>query len=439
MKVDDGALRVLETLNRAGHRALLAGGCVRDLYLGLEPKDWDIASDASPEEVMALFARTVPVGVRFGIVVVVLDERHYEVARFRRDGPYSDGRRPERVEVADAQADAQRRDFTINGLFYDALTAELIDYVGGQEDIERGILRAIGDAQARFGEDYLRLLRAVRFAARLGFEIEEHTYVALCQMAAHIAETSAERVADELTRLLVEGDAVRGLELLMDTGLLAVLLPEVAVLRGVEQPPEFHPEGDVWTHLLLVMGQLQNPSPELAWGALLHDIGKEPTFEVTDRIRFNGHDAVGAEMAEKICRRLRMSRARSERIRELVAQHMRIRYIAEMRKSKRKRLLREDYFSELLELHRADCLGCHGKLDLYDYGVQALAEQGEEVLRPERLLNGKDLIELGFSAGPLLGRILHKLEDAQLEEQVETREQALAWVRRCYEMPSHCS
>ena len=428
MRVDPGALGVLNTLREAGFRALLAGGCVRDMLMGIEPKDWDIATDAAPEQVEGLFSRTLPVGAHFGICVVLAKGVQYEVARFRRDGPYGDGRRPTRVEPADECADAQRRDFTINGLFYDPFVDEIIDYVGGCDDIERGVIRAIGDPHARFGEDYLRLLRCVRFAARFGFSIEEPTRRALSALAEGIESIAAERVEDELTRMLTDPGAVRGLELMMDSGLLSVILPEVAQLRGVEQPPEFHPEGDVWTHSLLVMGQLDRPTPELAWAALLHDIGKEPTFEVRDRIRFNRHDVVGAKMAETICRRLRMSNARTERIVELVAQHMRIRNAPDMRESTRRRFLRQDCFSQLLELHRADCMGCHGKLDLHEYCKAQLALLSEEQLRPPRLLSGKDLLELGLEPGPLVGRILDRLEEAQLEGNVESRDQALAWV-----------
>jgi putative nucleotidyltransferase with HDIG domain len=330
-----------------------------------------------------------------------------------------------------------RRDFTINGLFYDPATDQVIDYVGGRADIERGIVRAIGDAQQRFEEDYLRLLRGVRFAARLSFSIESETYKALCQLAPRIAKTSAERVAEELTRMLTEGDVVLALQLLMDTGLLEVLLPEVAVLHGVEQPPEFHPEGDVWTHLLLVMGQLKNPSPELAWAALLHDIGKEPTFEVSDRIRFNRHDIVGANMATAICKRLRMSKLRSERVCDLVAQHMRISNVPDMRESKRKRFLRQDCFSQLLELHRADCMGCHGKLDLYEYCVEQMGTVGIEELRPERLLSGTDLLELGLRAGPRMGKVLARLEDAQLEGLISTRDEAITWLKKRYSAELH--
>lgn len=432
MDLDCGALRVVEALRGAGHQALLAGGCVRDMLMGRTPKDWDIATDADPDQVAALFARTLPVGAHFGICVVVLEEGRYEVARFRRDGPYRDGRHPTRVEAADARADALRRDFTINGLFFDPTHREIIDYVGGRDDIERGVLRAIGDPAARFAEDYLRLLRCVRFAARLDFAIEESTYAALCAHAARIEAISPERIEDELTRLLTEGGVVRGLELLMDSGLLAAVLPEVAALRGVQQPPEFHPEGDVWNHVLLVMAQLRDPPPELAWAALLHDIGKEPTFEVRDRIRFNRHDVVGARMAQHICQRLRMSNARSARIGDLVAQHMRIRNVPDMRESKRRRFLRQEAFAQLLELHRADCMGCHRKMDLYEYCLAQLADLGEEDLRPDPLLSGGDLLALGMEPGPLVGRVLERIEDAQLEGTLCSREEAIAWVRQRY-------
>ena len=432
MRVDSGALRVIETLRAAGYRALLAGGCVRDLLMGREPRDWDIATDAAPDQVEKLFERTLPVGAHFGISVVVLETGQYEVARFRRDGPYRDGRHPTFVEAADEWADAQRRDFTINGLFFDPSTDELIDHVGGQADIKRGILRAIGDPTDRFREDYVRLLRCIRFAARFNFSIESETYSALSALAQHIQMTAPERIDDELTRLLTEGGVVRGLELLMDSGLLNVLLPEVAALRGVEQPPEYHPEGDVWTHVLLVMGQLRNPDPELAWGALLHDIGKEPTFEIRDRIRFNRHDYVGAHMALGICRRLRMSNARTGRICDLVAQHMRIRNVRDMRESKRRRFLRQEGFDQLLELHRADCMGCHGKLDLYQFCQAELSALGPEGLNPPPLLTGRDLMALGLPPGPLMGRVLARLEDAQLEGAIQSRAEAIRWVQQRY-------
>ena len=331
--IDAGALRVVETLRRAGFQALLAGGCVRDSALGRLPKDWDVATDAGPEEVAELFEHTVPVGAQFGISVVVLDEGDYEVARFRSDGPYRDSRRPASIEPADARADAERRDFTINGLFYDPESGELLDYVGGQRDLDAKVIRAIGDPDARFAEDHLRLLRAVRFAARLDFTIEPETWDALCAQVGSIASVSAERIRDELTLLLTEGGAKCGLRLLDQSGLLQAVLPEVATMRGVPQDAEFHPEGDVWTHVQLLFDHLDEPSAELAWSALLHDIGKPSTMVRAERIRFHGHDALGAEMAAAVCGRLRMSNEARRVIGTLVADHMRISHVRQMRPS----------------------------------------------------------------------------------------------------------
>ena len=428
--IDVGALRVVETLRRAGFQALLAGGCVRDLALGRVPKDWDVATDAGPAEVAAIFEHTVGVGAQFGISVVMLDEGDYEVARFRRDGPYRDGRRPASIAPADARADAQRRDFTINGLFYDPESAAILDYVGGQQDLDAGVIRAIGDPAARFAEDYLRLLRAVRFAARLGFAIDPATWDALCARAECLASVSAERIRDELTLLLTEGGAVRGLSLLDESGLLKVVLPEVAAMRGVPQEAEFHPEGDVWTHVQLLFEYLDEPSAELAWSALLHDIGKPSTMVRAERIRFHGHDAVGANMAAAICGRLRMSNEARRLICTLVADHMRISHVCQMRPSTLLRLLREPHFPELLELHRADCLASHGKLDLYEFCQEQLAELKKEYLRPPALLTGNDLIALGFTPGPLFREILAAVEDAQLEGQLDSYQAALRFVQR---------
>ena len=428
--IDVGALRVVETLRRAGFQALLAGGCVRDLALGRIPKDWDVATDAGPEEVAALFEHTVPVGAQFGISVVMLDEGDYEVARFRRDGPYRNGRWPASIEPADASADAQRRDFTINGLFYDPASGAVLDYVGGQQDLDAKVIRAIGDPAARFAEDYLRLLRAVRFAARLGFTIEHATWDALCARVECIVGVSAERIRDELTLLLTEGGAVRGLRLLDESGLLKVVLPEVAAMRGVPQDAEFHPEGDVWTHVQLLFEYLDEPSAELAWSALLHDIGKPATMVQAERIRFHGHDAVGANMAAAICGRLRMSNEARRVICTLVAEHMRISHVRQMRPSTLMRLLREPHFPELLELHRADCLASHGKLDLYEFCQAQLAELKKEHLRPPALLTGNDLIALGFAPGPLFREILAAVEDAQLEGQLDSYQSALRFVQR---------
>ncbi len=428
--IDAGALRIVETLRGVGFQALLAGGCVRDLALGRAPKDWDVATDAGPEEVAALFANTVAVGAQFGISVVMLDEGDYEVARFRRDGPYRNGRRPASIEPADACADALRRDFTINGLFYDPASGEILDYVGGQQDLDAKVIRAIGDPAARFAEDYLRLLRAVRFAARLGFTIEPATWDALCAQAERIAGVSAERIRDELTLLLTEGGAVRGLRLLDQSGLLQAVLPEVAAMRGVPQEAEFHPEGDVWTHVQLLFEYLDEPSAELAWSALLHDIGKPSTMVRAERIRFHGHDAVGAEMAAAICGRLRMSNESRRVICTLVAEHMRISHVRQMRPSTLMRLLREPHFPELLQLHRADCLASHGKLDLYEFCQEQLAALKKEHLRPPALLTGSDLIALGFAPGPLFREILAAVEDAQLEGKLDSYQSALRFVQR---------
>lgn len=428
--IDSGARHVVETLRRAGFQALLAGGCVRDLVLQRAPKDWDVATDAEPEEVAALFDHTVAVGAQFGISVVMLDEGDYEVARFRRDGPYRNGRHPASIERADARADAQRRDFTINGLFYDPVSGALLDYVGGQRDLRAQVIRAIGDPTARFGEDALRLLRAVRLAARLGFAIDPATWDALCAQAGCIANVSAERVRDELTLLLTEGGACGGLRLLDQSGLLPILLPEVAAMRGVPQEPEFHPEGDVWTHVQLLFAHLDAPSAALAWAALLHDVGKPPTLMRAERIRFHCHEVVGANMAAAICGRLRMSNRRRERVCALVADHMRIGHARQMRRSTLMRLLREPHFPELLELHRADCLASHGQLDLYEFCREQLAALKKERLRPPALLTGNDLIALGFAPGPLFREILNAVEDAQLEGELDTYYAALRFVQR---------
>jgi poly(A) polymerase len=430
--VKEGALRIVQTLKDAGYQALLAGGCVRDMVLGTEPADWDVATDADPQAVMQLFARTVPVGLQFGIVVVVLDEGEYEVARFRRDGHYLDGRHPQEVEFSSAEEDAQRRDFTINGMFYDPFEERIIDYVGGQDDIEQRVVRAIGDASQRFGEDYLRMLRAVRFAARLDFAIAAQTRQAIAAGAGNIGQISAERIRDELTKMLIEGRAATAMQLLLELGLLAEVLPEVVALDGVPQPPEFHPEGDVWTHVKILLDGLQESSATLAWAVLLHDIGKPSTYEVADRIRFNRHDAVGAAMAAKVCRRLRMSNAETETISTLTAQHMRFRNVKDMRASKLKRFLRQPDFAELLELHRLDCLASHGELDLYEFCREKMAEAEPEDLRPPRLLSGRDLIAMGFKPGVLFKEILTALEDEQLEGRLNIREEAVAWVQKQY-------
>ena len=426
--IPSGALQIIEKLRSGGHQALLVGGCVRDWLMGRPPVDWDVATDADPAVVRGLFDRVVPVGAQFGVTLILLDDGEYEVARLRRDGPYLDGRHPEEVEFADVVADAHRRDFTINGMFYDPVAGQTIDHVGGREDIAAGLIRAIGRPQQRFAEDYLRMRRAVRFAARLQFSIEPETFAAIRAGASNILQVSRERIRDELTAILTQGRAGAGMQMLLDAGLLAHILPEVVAMDGVPQPPEFHPEGDVWTHVKLLLDDLEKPSATLAWGALLHDIGKPKTMRRTDRIRFNGHDAAGAEMAADICRGLRMSNRETDRIVQLTAQHMRIGRAREMRPSKLKRMLRQPLFPELLELHRLDCLASHRMLDVYAFCREQLAA-ADDCLRPQPLLTGADLIGMGYASGPSFREMLASLEDAQLDGSVADREQAIAFVR----------
>lgn len=423
------ARSIVARLRGAGHQAYLVGGCVRDLLLERTPKDFDVATDARPDRVTELFEWSEQVGAHFGVVLVRENTCQVEVATFRSDASYSDGRRPDAVRFeGDPRQDALRRDFTINALLLDPDTNGVLDFTGGQEDLRRRVVRAIGDPEERFQEDHLRLIRAVRFAARLGFEIEPATMAALQRLHGLIAKVSPERIRDELARILTEGGARRGFELLDETGLLGDILPEVAALKGVAQPPEFHPEGDVWTHTLLLLEKLRHPTVTLAAGALLHDVGKPPTFRVADRIRFDGHVEEGVRLAHGILTRLRFSNEQVELIEALIANHMRFKDTGQMRESTIKRFLRMENFAEHLELHRLDCLSSHGKLDTYKRVRARLAELGEEELRPKPLLTGRDLIEMGYAPGPSFAKMLAAVEDAQLEARVKTREQALELV-----------
>jgi putative nucleotidyltransferase with HDIG domain len=424
------ARQVVSKLRAAGHQAFLVGGCVRDLLLGIAPKDFDVATDARPNRIMDLFPRSGQVGAHFGVVLVRDDDAQVEVATFRSDLDYTDGRRPGAVHFeSDPRQDVLRRDFTINGLLMDPETAAVLDLVGGRADLENRLVRAIGDPGARFREDHLRLLRAVRFAARLGFRIETATFDAIRRHHGLIARVSAERVRDELVRILTEGGARRGFEMLDATGLLAVLLPEVAAMKGVEQPPQYHPEGDVWVHTLLLLGNLDHPTPTLALGALLHDVGKPPTFRVAGRIRFDGHVEEGVKLAHGILTRLRFSREEIEQVEALVANHMKFKDVPRMKESTVKRFLRLPKFEEHLELHRLDCLASHRDLASYEAVRRKRAECTEEHLRPTRLLTGADLIAAGYRPGPLFSAILTSAEDAQLEGIVHTTEEALELVR----------
>jgi poly(A) polymerase len=442
------AAGVVRRLRELGFAAYFAGGCVRDMLLGVEAKDFDVATAARPEEVMAAFARTESVGAHFGVVLVVEtvegERVATEVATFRHDGAYSDGRRPDEVRFSDdPREDVLRRDFTVNGLLLDVVRYEagdrvedcVLDFVGGREDLDLRLIRAIGEPQRRFAEDKLRMPRAVRFAARLGFEIERRTMRAIREKAAEIGVVSPERVREELTKILTEGAARKGFELLDETGLLREVLPEVARTKGVEQPPQYHPEGDVWVHALMLLGQLEaGCSSTLAWGMLLHDVGKPATFtapdraKAGDRIRFNGHVEVGVAVARAILSRLRFSGEEAEQILALVKHHMQFGDVRKMKQSTLKRFLRLPRFEEHLALHRADSLSSHGQLGMYEFAKQQFEELGEEAIRPKLLVTGEDLIAAGYRPGPGFRAMLEAAEDAQLEGVVTTKEEAMGMV-----------
>lgn len=434
------AADICHKLHAAGFQAYLVGGCVRDLLLGREPEDYDVATDAHPARVQELFPSSVDVGARFGVILVVEDSAQVEVATFRSDVGYSDGRHPDRVEYSSSpEEDVRRRDFTINGLMMNLTTEQILDFVGGREDLSQRIVRAIGTPELRFREDRLRMVRAVRFAARFGYSIEPATFQAIVAAAPHITAVSAERLRDEITKLLTEGAAARAFELLDATGLLKACLPEIAAMKGVAQPPEFHPEGDVWVHTLIMLKNLPTRARSaLAWAVLLHDVGKPPTFkpaqETGDRIRFDGHAEIGARMAAAICRRLRFSVEDSDQIEALVANHLRFKDVFQMRPATLKRFVRLPGFEEEhLELHRLDCLASHGNMDAYEFVRRFVRETPPEEVRPPRLLTGDDLKEMGFRPGPLFKQILEAVEEGQLEGRLQRREDALDFVRREYQ------
>jgi putative nucleotidyltransferase with HDIG domain len=435
------AIGVIKTLRSRGHSAYLAGGCVRDLLLGSEPADYDVTTSATPEEVMSVFPRTYAVGAQFGVVLVPVRHDHaageasdysIEIATFRSDGQYSDGRHPDQVRFSsDARLDVERRDFTINGLLLDPVTLEVLDFVGGRQDLERGVIRTIGEPHQRFAEDKLRLLRAVRFSARLDYAIEDQTLAAIRQLAPQIHQVSHERIRDEILKMLTEGRARRAFELLDETGLLEQVLPEVKKMQGVAQPPEFHPEGDVWVHtLMLLEGLTAGSSRTLALGALLHDVGKPPTYRLApDRIRFDEHAEVGTRMAAEICRRFRLSNEETGQVCALVANHMRFGDVGRMKDSTLKRFFRLPRFEEHLELHRLDCMSSHRGLDLYNFAREKLRELPAEQIRPHLLITGDDLIAAGYAPGPEFKELLTAVEDAQLEGVITTKEEALKLVK----------
>lgn len=426
------ATHIIQTLRQAGHEALLAGGCVRDTLLGKPPKDYDVATSATPQQVIALFPGALTVGAHFGVVVVRRDHHQIEVATFRTDGSYKDGRHPESVTFSTAQEDAQRRDFTVNGLFYDPIGETVIDYVNGQADLKAGVLRAIGDANQRFAEDRLRLLRAVRFATVLGFEIEAGTWAAVLSHAPRIADVSAERIRDELIKIFLHPNRLRGFDLLVESGLMKMVLPEILVLKGVEQPPQWHPEGDVFVHTRLMLSKLPaEVSLPLVLSVLLHDIAKPATYTVdeTGRIRFNGHDKLGAVMAEEILRRLKFPNDVIAATTVAVEHHMVFKDVKKMRNSTLRRMMARPTFKDEMALHRVDCLGSNGLLDNYDFMQAKEEEFSQAPLIPERLVTGADLMALGWPAGRELGQVLTAVQNAQLEGIVNTREEALAWVK----------
>ena len=443
------AISIIKTLRQHGFQSYLAGGCVRDLLLGREPADFDVATSATPTQVMEILPDTYAVGAQFGVVLVPVPEgkpenpdetampqvRPVEVATFRSDLAYSDGRHPDEVRFTqDPREDVARRDFTINGMMLDPMTGEVLDFVGGRKDLDAKLIRAIGDPIRRFGEDKLRMLRAVRFAARFEYEIETETLVAIQSLAQEIKMVSRERVRDELTKMLTEGQARRAFLLLDQTGLLREVLPEISAMKGVQQPPEFHPEGDVFVHTLLLLENLPQPcTVTLAWGALLHDVGKPATFRVApDRIRFDNHVDVGVKIAADICERLRFSNHDAAQVLALVENHMRFGHVSRMKESTLKKFLRLPGFEEHLALHRADSLASHRNLSTYDFLRNKLTEIPPEKIRPVAFITGDDLIAAGYAPGPLFREILETVEEAQLEGRLLSREAALDFVKSAF-------
>jgi poly(A) polymerase len=442
------AVIVIRTLRERGFQAYLCGGCVRDLLLDREPADYDVTTDAPPDQVMRIFPETYAVGAQFGVVLVPIPKdptresttrnvspkaNVVEVATFRSDVGSSDGRHPDQVRYSnDPREDVARRDFTINGLLMDPISNEVLDFVGGREDLAARLVRTIGDPEQRFGEDKLRMLRAVRFAARFEYSIDPPTLAAIQKLAPRIVEVSHERVRDELTKVLTEGHARRAFLLLDGSGLLREVLPEISAMKGVEQPPKFHPEGDVFVHTLLLLHNLPHPcSPTLAWGALLHDVGKPPSFRVApDRIRFDGHVEVGVKMAEETCRRLRFSNEDTEQILALVNHHMRFAHVTQMKESTLKKFLRMPAFEEHLDLHRMDCQSSHGDLTSYSFAKEKLTSIPPEKMRPAPLLTGDDLIRAGYAPGPRFKEILAAVEDGQLESRLQSKREAMEFVGR---------
>ena len=430
------AVQIVNKLTKAGFVAYFAGGCVRDLVMKQNATDYDIATTASPDQVIRLFDKTVAVGKQFGVMIVVMGEHQFEIATFRREGPYLDGRHPEAVSFTSPEEDAKRRDFTVNGLFLNPLTEEIIDYVEGKKDIEAKLIRTIGNPEERFEEDHLRMLRAIRFAANLGFAIESRTWDTIKRLGHKIHSVSQERVRDELVKMFTRSNAGLGLQLLSESGLLAQILPEIEVMKGVQQPPEYHPEGDVFIHTKMLMDQLGHPSVVLAFGALLHDVGKPNTFSNEGgKIHFYNHPHIGVQIAEKLLTRLRFSNREIADILSCVENHMKFANVKEMRIGKLKQFVARENFGTELDLHKIDCLASHGKLELYHFLKEKVDEFKKEELRPKPILNGHDVMALGIQAGPIMKEILEEVYSLQLEKNFESKEDALEWVKQNYLKP----
>lgn len=431
---EEKARAILRRLRESGFIALFNGGCVRDRLLGIPVKDYDIATDARPEVVQRLFDNTVAVGARFGVIMVIIDGDPFEVATFRADAPYVDGRRPSSVSFGTIEEDAKRRDFTIGGMYYDPFEDRLIDTVGGMRDLRAGIIRAIGNAYDRFAEDHLRVMRAARFAARLNFTIEPETHAAMRATAPMVPKVSAERIGEEIVRLMTEGGAARGMDIMVETGLMKEVLPEILPMIGCEQPVNYHPEGDVYVHTRIAVAMLSpGCSESLAFGILFHDVAKPQTrAEQNGKVTYYGHTDIGAQMATDILTRLRRSRAVQERVAYLVKNHLKLTMAPRMRTSTLKRMLSEDGFDELLEVSRMDALASSSYLGHYHFCRRAMTQMTPAQIRPPRFISGSDLIGMGFKPGPAFKNILKEVEDLQLDGEIADREAAIAYVRRHY-------
>ena len=428
------AINILQKLQKSGYTAYFAGGCVRDSLLGREPKDFDIATDATPDQILEIFPTGDSIGAHFGVILIRQNGHHFEIATFRQDGNYSDGRRPDSVSFTDARTDALRRDFSVNGLFEDPVTNEVIDYVGGREDLHNEILRAIGDPKQRFAEDYLRLLRAIRFATVLGFEIEPETWKAIQSEASNISEIAPERIREELDKIWRHKNRLLGFDLLVESGLMKAVLPEILDLQGCEQPPQFHPEGDVFIHTRLMIEQLaDDASLPLVLSVLFHDIGKPATQtfdQENDRIRFSGHDKVGAEMTEQILKRLKYPNHIIDAAVAGVSHHMEFMNVQKMRVAKLKRFMARETFADELELHRVDCASSNQYFENYEFMLRKQEEFANEPIIPKPFLNGHDLLSRGMKPGPNMAVILTEAQDLQLEGTLNDREESLQWLEQ---------